>query len=212
MKKFYIDNCEAYFKMKKNLKENIKAYVLDFEYDEDIYESMIKREISNLSGNLPIELWTVQMIDYVYKKKRLGQMWKKIREKYLIDTFDEIELYKEERTYLLQLGKAKLNRDNMKEIVSYLRDSLYSSFLLVGECQDNDRLMDMLYELEKNPNEIIDIVNFVCHGNNKVIYLIHGVDGDSLVIFLDENTSTNAGLESRNIGSESASSEGRAIR
>ena len=66
--------------------------------------------------------------------------------------------------------------------------------------------------LDKEVLEIIDIVNFVCHGNNKVIYLIHGVDGDSLVIFLDENTRTNAGLESRNIGSESASSEGRAIR
>ena len=42
--------------------------------------------------------------------------------------------------------------------------------------------MDMLYELRKNPNEIVDIVNFVCCGENKVIYLLLGNDGASLII------------------------------
>lgn len=43
--------------------------------------------------------------------------------------------------------------------------------------------MDMLYELRKNPNEIVDIVNFVCCGENKVIYLLQGNDGASLICF-----------------------------
>ena len=95
----------------------------------------------------------------------------------------KIELYKEEQAYLWQLGKASINRKSMKAVTNYLIDSLNCSFLLIGECQDTAKLMDMLYELRKNPNEIVDIINFVCCGENKVIYLLQGNDGASLICF-----------------------------
>lgn len=183
MRKIEFTDCEAYLKTKK-IKKNIKAQILDFEYDENIDENLMESELLKLSSGLPMELWTIQMVDYIYKKKSLGNMWKKIRDNYSIDdTFNEIELYKEEQAYLWQLGKASINRKSMKAVTNYLIDSLNCSFLLIGECQDTAKLMDMLYELRKNPNEIVDIINFVCCGENKVIYLLQGNDGASLICF-----------------------------
>ena len=45
--------------------------------------------------------------------------------------------------------------------------------------------MELLPKLEKNYKEIASIINLVCDekGKNKVIYLIHGMDGASLVSF-----------------------------
>ena len=45
--------------------------------------------------------------------------------------------------------------------------------------------MELLTKLEKNYKEIANIINLVCDekGINKVIYLIQGMDGASLVSF-----------------------------
>ena len=60
-----------------------------------------------------------------------------------------------------------------------------SSFLLIGEFEQVDKLMELLPKLEKNYKEIASIINLVCDekGKNKVIYLIQGMDGASLVSF-----------------------------
>ena len=109
-------------------------------------------------------------------------MWERIRKEYLIDVFDESELYKEENFFLIQFGKAKLNTKSIKSGVNYLKNE-WSSFLIIGEYRNSNKLMDMLYELEKSYDKIVDIINLVCDGKNKVIYLIQGSDGASLVCF-----------------------------
>ena len=45
--------------------------------------------------------------------------------------------------------------------------------------------MKLLPKLEKNYKEIANIINLVCDekGINKVIYLIQGIDGASLILF-----------------------------
>lgn len=187
MKKIEIKDCSKYFQFPSKIRKNIKAEVLDFEYDEEIDEGLVEKEITEISKGMPIELWTVQQCDYIYRKKYyLGHMWERIRKEYLIDVFDEIESYKEENFYLMQIGKAKLNRKSIKSGVNYLK-RVWSSFLIIGEYRNSNMLMDMLYELEKSYDKIVDIINLVCDGKNKVIYLMQGSDGASLVCFSQGN-------------------------
>ena len=72
-----------------------------------------------------------------------------------------------------------------RQAFNYLKGASLSSFLLIGEFEQVDKLMELLPKLEKNYKEIANIINLVCDekGINKVIYLIHGMDGASLVSF-----------------------------
>ena len=141
MKKIEIKDCSKYFQFPKKIRKNIKAEVLDFEYDEEIDEGLVEKEITEISKGMPIELWTVQHCDYIYRKKYLGHMWERIRKEYLIDVFDEIELYKEENFFLIQFGKAKLNTKSIKSGVNYLKNE-WSSFLIIGEYRNSNKCID----------------------------------------------------------------------
>ena len=100
---------------------------------------------------------------------------------------DEVYLEKncEESAYLIQFGKARIAQKSIKQAVNYLKGASMSSFLLIGEFEQVGKLMKLLPKLEKNYKEIANIINLVCDekGINKVIYLIQGIDGASLILF-----------------------------
>ena len=100
-------------------------------------------------------------------------------------SLEEIEKNCEGSAYLIQFGKAIIAQKSIKQAFSYLKGASLSSFLLIGEFEQVDKLMELLPKLEKNYKEIANIINLVCDekGINKVIYLIHGMDGASLVSF-----------------------------
>ena len=185
MKKIIVNDCAQYFTALKEIKKGIKAQILDYDEDEEIDGGFAAEEITKLSDGVPVELWTANMIDYVYKKKYIGHMWQNIRKKYMLAVTEEIEKNREESAYLIQFGKARIAQKSIKQAVNYLKGASMSSFLLIGEFEQVDKLMELLPKLEKNYKEIANIINLVCDekGINKVIYLIHGMDGASLVSF-----------------------------
>ena len=97
---------------------------------------------------------------------------------------EEIEKNCEESAYMIQFGKARIAQKSINKQLLFKSASM-SSFLLIGEFEQVDKLMELLPKLEKNYKEIANIINLVCDekGINKVIYLIHGMDGASLVSF-----------------------------
>ena len=143
MKKIIVNDCVQYFTALEEIKKGIKAQILDYDEDEEIDGGFAAEEITKLSDGVPVELWTANMLDYVYKKKYIGHMWQN------------------------------------------LKGASMSSFLLIGEFEQVDKLMELLPKLEKNYKEIANIINLVCDekGINKVIYLIQGIDGASLILF-----------------------------
>ena len=42
---------------------------MDYDEDEEIDGGFAAEEITKLSDGVPVELWTANMLDYVYKKK-----------------------------------------------------------------------------------------------------------------------------------------------
>ena len=112
-------------------------------------------------------------------------MWQNIRKKYMLAVTEEIEKNCEESAYLIQFGKARIAQKSIKQAVNYLKGASMSSFLLIGEFEQVDKLMELLPKLEKNYKEIANNINLVCDekGINKVIYLIQGIDGASLILF-----------------------------
>ena len=108
-----------------------------------------------------------------------------IRKKYMLAVTEEIEKNCEESAYMIQFGKARIAQKSIKQAVNYFKGASLSSFLLIGEFEQVDKLMELLPKLEKNYKEIANIINLVCDekGKNKVIYLIQGMDGASLVSF-----------------------------
>ena len=169
MKKIIVNDCAQYFTALKEIKKGIKAQILDYDEDEEIDGGFAAEEITKLSDGVPVELWTANMIDYVYKKKYIGHMWQNIRKKYMLAVTEEIEKNCEESAYLIQFGKARIAQKSIKQAVNYLKGASMSS----------------LPKLEKNYKEIANIINLVCDekGINKVIYLIQGIDGASLILF-----------------------------
>lgn len=185
MKKLIVNDCAQYFTSLKEIKKGIKAQILEYDEDEEIDEGFVAEEIIKLSEGFPIELWTADMLDYVYKKKHSNRMWQNIRKKYVLAVTEEIEKDCEERAYLIQFGKARITQESIKQAIHYLKGASWSSFLLIGEFEQTDELMELLPKLEKKYDEIANIVNLVCDekGINKVIYFIQGMDGASLVCF-----------------------------
>lgn len=158
---------------------------MDYDEDEEIDGGFAAEEITKLSDGVPVELWTANMLDYVYKKKYIGHMWQNIRKKYMLAVTEEIEKNCEESAYMIQSGKARIAQKSIKQAINYLKGASMSSFLLIGEFEQVDKLMELLPKLEKNYKEIANIINLVCDekGKNKVIYLIQGMDGASLILF-----------------------------
>ncbi len=185
MRKIIVNDCTQYFIALKEIKKGIKAQILEYDEDEEIDEDFVAEEIIKLSGEFPIELWTADTLDYVYKKKYTGRMWQNIRKNYMLAVTEAIEKDCEERAYLIQFGKARIAQESIKQAIRYLKDASRSSFLLIGEFEQTDELMELLPKLEENYNEITNIVNLVCDekGENKVIYFIQGMDGASLACF-----------------------------
>ena len=104
MKKIIVNDCAQYFTALKEIKKGIKAQILDYDEDEEIDGCFEAEEITMLSDGVPVELWTANMIDYVYKKKYIGHMWKNIREKNKLELTAEIEKKSEERAYQKPFG------------------------------------------------------------------------------------------------------------
>ena len=185
MKKIIVNDCIQYFTALKEIKRGIKAQILEYDEDEEIDEDFVAEEITKLSECFPIELWTADILDYVYKKKYVGRMWQNLRKKYMLAITEEIEKDYEESAYLIQFGKARIAQESIKQAIHYLKDASMSSFLLIGEFEQTDELMELLPKLEKNYAVIANIVNLVCDKKeiNKVIYFIQGMDGASLSCF-----------------------------
>ena len=91
MKKIIVNDCAQYFTALKEIKKGIKAQILDYDEDEEIDGGFAAEEITKLSDGVPVELWTANMIDYVYEKKHIGHMWQNIRKKYMLAVTEEIE-------------------------------------------------------------------------------------------------------------------------
>ena len=123
---------------------------MDYDEDEEIDGGFAAEEITKLSDGVPVELWTANMLDYVYKKKYIGHMWQNIRKKYMLAVTEEIEKNCEESAYMIQSGKARIAQKSLL------------SFLLIGEFEQVDKLMELLPKLEKNYKEIANIINLVC--------------------------------------------------
>ncbi len=185
MRKIIVNDCTQYFTVLKEIKKGIKAQILEYDEDEEINKDFVAEEIIKLSEGFPIELWTADTLDYVYKKKYMGHMWQNIRKKYMLAVTEEMEEDCEERAYLIQIGKARIVQESVKQALNYLKDVSRSSFLLIGEFEQTDELMELLLKLEENYDAIANIVNLVCNENgiNKVIYFIQGMDGASLTCF-----------------------------
>ena len=185
MKKIIVNDCIQYFTALKEIKKGIKAQILEYDENEEIDEDFVAEEITKLSECFPIELWTADILDYVYKKKYVGRMWQNLRKKYMLAITEEIEKDYEESAYLIQFGKARIAQESIKQAIHYLKDASKSSFLLIGEFEQTDELMELLLKLEKNYAVIANIVNLVCDKKeiNKVIYFIQGMDGASLSCF-----------------------------
>ena len=81
MKKIIVNDCVQYFTALKEIKKGIKALILDYDEDEEIDGGFLAEEITKLSDGVPVELWTANMLDYVYKKKYIGHMWTKYKKK-----------------------------------------------------------------------------------------------------------------------------------
>ena len=79
--KIIVNDCAQYFTALEEIKKGIKAQILDYDEDEEIDEGFAAEEITKLSDGVPVELWTANMIDYVYEKKHIGHMWQNIRKK-----------------------------------------------------------------------------------------------------------------------------------
>ena len=135
---------------------------MDYDEDEEIDGGFAAEEITKLSDGVPVELWTANMIDYDYKKKYIGHIWQNIRKKYMLAVTEEIEKNFEESAYLIQFGKARIAQKSIKQAVNYLKGASMSSFLLIGEFEQVDKLMELLPKLEKNYKEIANIINLVC--------------------------------------------------
>ena len=185
MRKIIVNDCIQYFTALKEIKKGIKAQILEYDEDEEIDEDFVAEEITKLSEGFPIELWTADILDYVYKKNYTGRMWQNIRKKYMLAVTEEIEKDYEERAYLIEVGKARIAQKSIKQAIHYLKGVSMSSFLLIGEFEQTDELMELLPKLEKNYAVIANIVNLVCNEKeiNKVIYFIQGMDGASLSCF-----------------------------
>ena len=69
MKKIIVNDCVQYFTALKEIKKGIKALILDYDEDEEIDGGFAEEEITKLSDGVSVELWTANMLDYVYKKK-----------------------------------------------------------------------------------------------------------------------------------------------
>lgn len=69
MKKIIVNDCAQYFTALKEIKKGIKTQILDYDEDEEIDGGFAAEEITKLSDGVPVELWTANMIDYVYEKK-----------------------------------------------------------------------------------------------------------------------------------------------
>ena len=108
MRKIIVNDCTQYFTALKEIKKGIKAQILEYDEDEKIDEDFVAEEITKLSEGFPIELWTADTLDYVYKKKYVGHMWQDIRKKYMLAVTEEIEKDYEESAYLIQVGKARI--------------------------------------------------------------------------------------------------------
>ena len=137
MKKIIVNDCAQYFTALKEIKKGIKAQILDYDEDEEIDGGFAAEEITKLSDGVPVELWTANMLDYVYKKKYIGHMWQNIRKKYMLAV-------------------------TIKQAVNYFKGASLLSFLLIGEFEQVDKLMELLPKLEKNYKEIANIINLVC--------------------------------------------------
>lgn len=185
MKKIIVNDCAQYFTALEEIKKGIKAQILDYDEDEEIDEGFAAEEITKLSDGVPVELWTANMIDYVCEKKHIGHMWQNIRKKYMLAVTEEIEKNCEESAYLIQFGKARIAQKSIKQAVNYLKGASLSSFLLIGEFEQVDKLMELLPKLEKNYKEIANIINIVCDekGINKVFDSGNGWCFTSIVFF-----------------------------
>lgn len=185
MKKLIVNDCTQYFTALKEIKKGVKAQILEYDEDKEIDEDFAAEEIIKLSEGFPIELWTADTLDYVYKKKYVGHMWQNIRKKYMLAVTEEIEEDYEESAYLIQFGKARIAQKSIKQAINYLKGVSMSSFLLIGEFEQTDELMELLPKLKENYAAIANIVNLVCNekGIDKVIYFIQGMDGASLTCF-----------------------------
>ena len=124
---------------------------MDYDEDEEIDGGFAAEEITKLSDGVPVELWTANMLDYVYKKK------------YMLAVTEEIEKNCEESAYMIQSGKARIAQKSIKQAVNYFKGASLLSFLLIGEFEQVDKLMELLPKLEKNYKVIAKIINLVCY-------------------------------------------------
>lgn len=76
-------------------------------------------------------------------------MWQNIRKKYMLAVTEEIEKNCEESAYMIQFGKARIAQKSIKQAVNYFKGASLSSFLLIGEFEQVDKLMELLPKLEK---------------------------------------------------------------
>lgn len=130
MKKIIINDCVQYFNALKEIKKGIKAQILDYDEDEEIDGGFLAEKITKLSDGVPVELWTANMLDYVYKKKYIGHMWQNIRKKYMLAVTEEIEKNCEESAYLIQFGKARIAQKSIKQAVNYLKGCKFVIFFI----------------------------------------------------------------------------------
>ena len=110
---------------------------MDYDEDEEIDGGFAAEEITKLSDGVPVELWTANMLDYVYKKK------------YMLAVTEEIEKNCEESAYMIQSGKARIAQKSIKQAVNYFKGASLLSFLLIGEFEQVDKLIELLPKLEK---------------------------------------------------------------
>ena len=104
---------------------------MDYDEDEEIDGGFAAEEITKLSDGVPVELWTANMLDYVYKKKYIGHMWQNIRKKYMLSVTEEIEKNCEESAYMIQFGKERIAQKRIKKEINYLKGESMSYFLFI---------------------------------------------------------------------------------
>lgn len=73
----------------------------------------------------------------------------KYKKKYMLAVTEEIEKNCEESAYMIQFGKARIAQKSIKQAVNYFKGASLSSFLLIGEFEQVDKLMELLPKLEK---------------------------------------------------------------
>ena len=74
-------------------------------------------------------------------------MSQNIRKKYMLAVTEEIEKNCEESAYMIQSGKARIAQKSIKQAVNYFKGASLLSFLLIGEFEQVDKLMELLPKL-----------------------------------------------------------------